>query len=180
MAYRTKDNIKHSLLRLLNHKNIDDITVIDICKAAQIGRRTFYLHYDDKFDLLDKIVDDYTEHFLEIVNQQKEINFKTGITKGFEFINAHKFFFSVLFKSTLSQWFMRKTGAVVKKGIEDNISYTYLKERSVSKETIVTFLNAAVLGVVADFTVNSNGNYFQIAEEINEIVSPFLKKEFNQ
>lgn len=52
---KTKLNIKQSFIKLLQTKAFEAITVGDIAKEAKINRGTFYLHYIDKFDLLDKI-----------------------------------------------------------------------------------------------------------------------------
>ncbi|MGZ2546862.1 TetR/AcrR family transcriptional regulator [Staphylococcus saprophyticus] len=38
----------------MNTYNFDEISVKDICKLAEISRGTFYLHYQDKYDLVSK------------------------------------------------------------------------------------------------------------------------------
>ncbi|MGN1386316.1 MAG: TetR/AcrR family transcriptional regulator [Bacillus sp. (in: firmicutes)] len=52
---KTKQLIQTSFMQILEKKPFDTITVGDITKAAKINRGTFYLHYQDKFDLLDQI-----------------------------------------------------------------------------------------------------------------------------
>jgi AcrR family transcriptional regulator len=52
---KTKRLIQKSFLQILESKSFDSITIGDITKKAQINRGTFYLHYKDKFDLLDQI-----------------------------------------------------------------------------------------------------------------------------
>ena len=42
-------------MQIIENKSFEAITVGDITKAAQINRGTFYLHFKDKFDLLDQI-----------------------------------------------------------------------------------------------------------------------------
>lgn len=53
---RTKREIFNSLTQLLEQKSIDEITVKEITDLAGINRGTFYLHYVDKYDLLEKSV----------------------------------------------------------------------------------------------------------------------------
>ncbi|WKB35713.1 TetR/AcrR family transcriptional regulator [Terrilactibacillus sp. S3-3] len=64
---KTRDAIKSHFLDLLLNKSFTDITVKDIADAARIGRGTFYLHYKDKFDLLDQLINeglaDVLKHF---------------------------------------------------------------------------------------------------------------------
>lgn len=52
---KTKQLIQRSFLQILENKPFETITIGDIAKAAHINRGTFYLHYLDKFDLLDQI-----------------------------------------------------------------------------------------------------------------------------
>ncbi len=59
----TKMVLKQSLLELMKGKPIGKITVTDICRAADVNRNTFYMHYASPYDLLSQIQD---ELFLEI------------------------------------------------------------------------------------------------------------------
>ena len=52
---KTKQLIQQTFMQLLEKKSFESITIGDITKHAQINRGTFYLHYTDKFDLLDQI-----------------------------------------------------------------------------------------------------------------------------
>lgn len=49
---RTKELLFHALLELIQEKRWDKIRVQDILDRTQIGRSTFYAHFDNKFDLL--------------------------------------------------------------------------------------------------------------------------------
>ncbi|MCM3442231.1 TetR-like C-terminal domain-containing protein [Metabacillus halosaccharovorans] len=61
--------LKDSLMRLLKEKQISSITVKEICEHADINRSTFYSHYSDQFDLLDKIEDEIIEDLTGYLNQ---------------------------------------------------------------------------------------------------------------
>ena len=49
---RTRQTLSHALIALIQEKRYDAITVQDICDRANVGRSTFYAHYQDKDDLL--------------------------------------------------------------------------------------------------------------------------------
>ena len=57
-AARTKKALQRAMLELLNKKDISKITVSELTELADIGRGTFYLHYMDAYDLLDKLEDE--------------------------------------------------------------------------------------------------------------------------
>ncbi len=52
---KTKEAIQRSFFTLLQEKQLNKITVAEICRMANIGRGTFYLHYLDVYDLYDKV-----------------------------------------------------------------------------------------------------------------------------
>jgi len=54
---KTRAAIQSHFLDLLLQKNFNEITVKDIASAAKIGRGTFYLHYEDKYDLLETVIE---------------------------------------------------------------------------------------------------------------------------
>ncbi len=49
---RTRQLLKRSLIRLINEKGYDAVTIQDITEHANLGRTTFYLHYQSKDELL--------------------------------------------------------------------------------------------------------------------------------
>lgn len=50
--------IREAFFELLKDVGFARITVADICRRAEINRGTFYLHFEDKFALLDTLIDE--------------------------------------------------------------------------------------------------------------------------
>ena len=57
MPVQVKPMIAEAFIRLSKQKNIDKITVKDLVEACGISRQTFYYHFQDIYDLLDKWLD---------------------------------------------------------------------------------------------------------------------------
>lgn len=55
---KTRRNIEQTFLRLLKDHPFDKITVRMICEEALVNKGTFYRHYQDKYDLARRTVDD--------------------------------------------------------------------------------------------------------------------------
>ncbi|GLC86982.1 TetR/AcrR family transcriptional regulator [Lysinibacillus piscis] len=53
---RTRKLIMDSFIELSGEKEFKDITVKDITSEAMINRATFYYHFEDIYDLLDKVL----------------------------------------------------------------------------------------------------------------------------
>ncbi len=52
MAYDRRVELSEALLKLLEKKRIEDITVGEIAEKARFSRRTFYNYFTDKYDVL--------------------------------------------------------------------------------------------------------------------------------
>ncbi len=51
-SQRTRHMLIHALLELIENKHYDQISVQDIVEQANVGRSTFYAHYQNKDELL--------------------------------------------------------------------------------------------------------------------------------
>ena len=57
-ARYTRAVIREAFYELLREKGFEKMTVSDLCRQAQINRGTFYLHYEDKYELLNALIDE--------------------------------------------------------------------------------------------------------------------------
>jgi AcrR family transcriptional regulator len=51
---RTKASLREALITLIEEKGFETLTVTDLTTRAGINRGTFYIHYQDKYDLLEQ------------------------------------------------------------------------------------------------------------------------------
>lgn len=66
-ARYTQEEIRRSLLALMKQKNFRRITVTEVCRAAEINRGTFYLHYVDLDDVLDELLTEMMKNTASVV-----------------------------------------------------------------------------------------------------------------
>lgn len=57
----TKELIIESFIQLIDKKDFEKITIADLTNGAGVNRATFYAHFNDKYVLLDYIVNDSAE-----------------------------------------------------------------------------------------------------------------------
>ena len=83
----TAQLMKESLLLLLEKKDIEFITVKEICEKAGVNRSTFYLHYDSIDDLFEEVIDMLNNEFRNSfeINDIRNI-FKDGTKDELMFI----------------------------------------------------------------------------------------------
>ena len=66
--YYTAQLMNQALIALLEKKDIEFITVTEITKKAGVNRSTFYLHYENIYDLLEETIQNLNEKFISSFN----------------------------------------------------------------------------------------------------------------
>lgn len=67
---KSQEAIKIALIELMTEKSFDHITIKEISERANVNRGTIYLHYLDKFDLLEKIMEEHINNMGIFVSRQ--------------------------------------------------------------------------------------------------------------
>ena len=60
--------IKEAFLKILENKPITKISVKEVAEAAEVNRATFYSHFSDCYDLLERIENDLLNDFRSMVD----------------------------------------------------------------------------------------------------------------
>ena len=78
---KTRNAIFNAFSELLKNKNFNNITVQEIIDKANIGRSTFYSHFETKDDLLKEMCTDiFTHIFSDELKMEKTHDFRETIT----------------------------------------------------------------------------------------------------
>lgn len=62
---KTRKAVFHAFEELISEKRYEDITVQDIIDRADIGRTTFYAHFETKDSVLDSLCEDLFHHIFQ-------------------------------------------------------------------------------------------------------------------
>lgn len=68
---KTENGIRGAFISLLGERPFEKITVTDILRRALINRKTFYAHYEDKFDLADKMTGELYDELAAFLERQE-------------------------------------------------------------------------------------------------------------
>lgn len=77
--FNTALRMDEALLRLLEKKDFEFITVKEICAAAKVNRSTFYLHYENTYELLAESIETLTSRFFSSFAGDAKRNFTEKI-----------------------------------------------------------------------------------------------------
>jgi AcrR family transcriptional regulator len=164
-AIRTKKMIRNALSALIEEKGFGNISITDITTRADINRGTFYLHYIDKFDLLEQIENELLQELQQHIKNTRltdkvTIEFTDNVEsvskpipymkKVFEYVKEN----SVLIKAILGPngdpKFQNKIKELIHTNIfEKNLIKAFNKENMlVPEEYFISYLLSAHIGVL--------------------------------
>ena len=66
---KTKAQLREGLARLMQQKSIKEISVKELVDEVDINRSTFYLHYTDIYQMLQKIEEDAMQNITEVMKK---------------------------------------------------------------------------------------------------------------
>lgn len=92
----SSEKIETAFLALCLNNDYDDVTVSQICMEAEINRSTFYAHYDDVNDLMEKIEARFAKGLASIFTFDEGPSHRSFI-EMFTFIKNNKYFYKAFF-----------------------------------------------------------------------------------
>lgn len=121
---KTRAALTESLLELLNKQSFDTIKVVDICEKALVHRTTFYKHFEDKYQLLNYvlngIIDNITSSIEPADSFKKPEDFYASLLKAFiNHISENKKTFRLVIKNNTTGFFMNNMREIVSSHILD-------------------------------------------------------------
>ena len=140
--------IKNALIELMNGKNFDQITLQDISDRANVSRRTIYLHYTDKFDLLDKLIEEHINKLEELFKELSEVDFITSGQAIFEYFQKNYLFFSTMLVGGGADNFRAQYVEFSVELLKGEVNTAEGKNKGLSEDIIVRFVSAAYVEVV--------------------------------
>lgn len=82
---KSKEAIRTALVKLLTHKNLENITITEIAKEADINRKTFYNNYENIFQVIEEIENDIVNSFNDVLSK---INLEENLKQPLDFFET--------------------------------------------------------------------------------------------
>lgn len=141
-----------ALIELMIEKNFDQITIQDISDRADVSRRTIYLHYMDKFDLLDKLIEEHIDEMRELCDSaDDDADYIDQGLLWFKYFESHYLFFSAMLASKGNTFFRNRFLEFFLQELtnkENDMPEGSDKGLSDGEDVDIQFLGAAIVGVV--------------------------------
>lgn len=151
----TKKKLTNTLLVLIEEKKLKDITVLELCKNANINRTTFYKYYKDIDDLVEKIEESLLVDLQKYIYDIKRNYLISYTGKIIETIAEHKEIYGRLLSENGDHTFLNK---ILSQVYEPSITEwkKLLKKASQNDlEKIYNFIVDGTIGIVEEWIKNN-------------------------
>lgn len=151
---KSREAIKRAVLELMKVKSFDDITIQDISDTADVSRGTLYLHYADKYDLLDKLIEEHIEEMRKICHAAYDLEYIEANIPWFAYLEENYLFFSTMLASKGAPIFRKRFKEYLMEEFRDEINVTEGKNKGLDGEILLQFIVDSYIGIAEWWIVN--------------------------
>lgn len=162
--------LRESMLDLLKNKSLNQISITELCKAADINRNTFYKHYSTPYEIIREMED---EMFNTLMDSIKDIDNVNGIIlASCKALERDKKMSVIIFSETDSSSLLskalssfRNTDITAQKNGDAIIQQSIL-------DKVYLFGEQGTIAIMKDWVL---GGFKESAETIAEIISYLIQ-----
>ncbi|PWV89334.1 TetR family transcriptional regulator [Paenibacillus cellulosilyticus] len=159
---RTRQLLKDAFIDLLEEMEIEKISVNRIAERATINRVTFYLHYRDIPDMMDKMADEMVEDMQRALDESPPIDSDRGdsliLLNLLEHIADNAKFYKVILGSRRTPVFtermLKMLSDSVKRRIEQFGMNDSMVDAGIQKDVAIWYGSAALIGTIVAWLRN--------------------------
>lgn len=166
----SQEKIERAFVHFLQTKEINEISVTNICKEAKLNRSTFYANYLDVYDLAEKIVKKIENDVFMLYQEERETKNNTNdFLKLFRHIKENQIFYKTYFKLNRDKHFIIQQ-------YDTNLSKLMYEDKFIDYH--IEFFMAGLNAIIKKWL---NNDCKESPEEIDHILkSEYQSKHFPQ
>ena len=174
---KNENLIQNTFREMIAENEYSRISIKELTERALINRKTFYLHFKDKYDLLDAILKEHFEAFRENVRQIPDAKPIDFYREALAMLGRHREFFKRVYNGQAS--------ALIRKRIQYYVLQRLQLEYGTDVDPAIQHFIAAGIGGVFESYINGEieGSDEQIAADMAWMVvqaKKYLKKNSNK
>lgn len=151
---KTKEAINRAFLELFAAKELEQITINEIADKANVNRGTVYLHYTDKYDLLDKSIEDHLNNLISFCGDHHSDTRRTGVAAVeeelvpiFEYLAEHFLFFSAMLFNHRTSLFRERLQQFISVSVKEKLDQQDV-QNEINNELNAQFMTSAFIGIL--------------------------------
>ncbi|MDN4618519.1 TetR/AcrR family transcriptional regulator [Paenibacillus sp. PsM32] len=157
---RTQSWLREALIKLIDQVGFDAVTVQSLTREAGINRATFYQHYRDKYDLLEKSMNDMlTSLQAEVkVSDMKKVqldihSLEALFLRVLTIISRHQLYFKVMLGDKGLPSFQSQLTGVIKANLYEVIGQHFSSnpQQQIIQDIAITYVATANVGLLTQW-----------------------------
>lgn len=170
---RTDRRIRETFLQLIDEVGFDAVTIKLLTDRAEVNRGTFYHHYADKYELLERMTNEIFEKIeatfereipFVLINQKEDSPYRR-IIPFLIFLYENRTLMRILLSPTSDGMFRKRVRDYMQQILFSGLHEQ--GERLVPEDYLIAYLSAAHLGVIESWLSHPNET---TPEEIARII----------
>ncbi len=177
---KTYTCLMNAFLELLKEKNVDEITVNELCDKALVGRGTFYKHFTDKYEffsfVLGEMLDQYLEEAESKIDTADPCSYYVAFFDAFlQFIEKNREAFGPLNSSSMTSVLLFSTSDTISQKLEEHFKMDIkaghmLSVHPFSAARILTGTMAQSAKYLISHPPETRNEMLQLSEDIKVLV----------
>lgn len=147
---KSKEAIIDAFISLMTEKNFEQISINEIADRANVNRGTVYLHYVDKYDLLDRCIETHLNQLFESClpdENSTDFTSEASLIRTFEYLEQHALFYTTMLANKGIPAFRNRLLTMAVQSLDKQIDISDIRN-GLNKEILVHFLASAAVGVL--------------------------------
>ena len=160
----SQNKIIKAFVNIIQEKELNEISVSEICKLAHLNRSTFYANYIDIYDLAEKVAYEIESEVVELYSEERTTKNNTNnYLKLFKHIKENQIFYNTYFKLNMDKLFIIKE-------YDTNLSKHLYNDQFIDYH--IEFCMAGLNAIIKKWLQNG-------CQESPEEINAILKAEYN-
>lgn len=162
----SQEKIEKAFVQMIQTKEINEISVTDICKKINLNRSTFYANYIDIYDLSDKVAKKLENDVFTLYDEERETQYNShNFLKLLRHIKDNQIFYKTYFKLNKDKYFIIQE-------YDTNLSKSMYNDKFVDYH--IEFFMAGFNAIIKKWLLNGCQ---ESPEEINQILKDEYKNK---
>ena len=182
----TKMILQQALLKILQRKHIDRVTIKELCEEAKVNRGTFYLHYATPNDLLMEIEQQFIDENMAQFNPYFQGNYEMSYLSGlFAGILRNKELCKIIMGKNGNPKFLERIQDMLRSGIVDGWCKEFPKYDRADLNYVYDFVFVGSMRLILNWIGDSQGlSAEELANRLDRLghhchmaISEFVRKK---
>ncbi|MEK3787308.1 TetR/AcrR family transcriptional regulator [Paenibacillus sp. FSL K6-1230] len=154
---RSRQMIMQAFIGLLGEQDFERITIQGIADRANVNRGTVYLHFADKYDLLEQSVETYLMMLADSCVPDEEADTLLSqdlLIRTFTYLKEHAAIYSVLITNKGIPAFRHRMTQMIETNITVVVNHMELRT-DIQRDVLAQFLSVSITGLIEWWIVQS-------------------------